>query len=208
MGMRRGRPEIVWPARDADVEREPETPRRWRRRPEPWERDTDGYDGASALWDLPESDGERATRVVARYLTVALLRRALRDGAPLRALETERVQAGSYVALLGAGGGDAEREARALRALLALARASPPRRTLEFVEEAAAAALKSGQPWGAFALQREGYELALRRGWWPEAARAAASIGAIAGRGGGRRSARRWQLRARILARRAAAARK
>jgi hypothetical protein len=192
-----GKEWIHWPGGGE----EPEPPRRWQRAREPWEQDDDGFDGEAVLRDLPAAD-ERAGRIIARYLAVALLRRAVRDRASLAELAVEREEAAAYTAAL-TGAGPMQREARALRALVALARAEPPRRTLQFLQEAAEAALGGGQAWGAFGLQREAYWLAVERRWWPEAARAATMIGRIAERGGGRWSARLWRMRARVLDRRA-----
>jgi hypothetical protein len=180
-----------WPPPDP-----PFSPASWALRGEPWESFNDTHDGAVVLYDLERAalSTGGTTRIIARYMAVRFLRIATARPQSLPTLHAERADAGAYTTALHAP----PAEARALRAVVQLARFRPPRRIVQFLDEAAAAALGSRDGWGAFALHREAYRLARAAGWHAEAARAAGAIAQLALSGGGRRSPRLWRLRQRL----------
>jgi hypothetical protein len=179
-------------------------PTRWDRAPEPFEETEDVVPGETILRDLAvgTQTAGSATRILARFAAVRLLSVALDRPRPLKGLSRERRLAAQYTDLLRAPPG----EAKALRAIVALARYSPPRRIAEFLNDAGRAAHRSRHLWGAFAVYREAYRLAVARGWHAEAAAAARGVAGVADEAGARHSVRLWQRRARVLQRRAGAA--
>lgn len=183
-----------------------ELPRRWSRRPEPWEIEDEPFEGASVLGDLSLAAGDprEAAGVLARYAVLRLVLRAARGATEGRDLVEERAAALEYV--------DAQEnvdgaERRALRAAVRLAGRSPGRVLAMALIGAGVAAARRGHPAGALALYRAGYHLGVERGWTAEAALAAAAIARLAERGGGYWAPRRWRRRAAVLARRAASER-
>jgi hypothetical protein len=186
-----------WPGRGS----EPAESSRWDRPPEPWERIDEAYPGEMVLHDLgvgtPTTGA--ATRILGRFAAVRFVRIATTRRATLRQLARERRLAMNYTSTLRAP----PAEATALRAIVALARNGAPRRIAEFLHVAGEAARRSRHEWGALALHHEAYRLALACGWSAEAARAAAAISGLARDGGGVRSCRLWERRARVLFRRA-----
>jgi hypothetical protein len=167
----------------------------WARHGEPWSRIEEPYDGAVALYDLerPALSAGGTTRVLARFVAVRFLRIATGQAAPPRRMRDERAAAAAYADALRAP----PAEANALRTIVQLARHAPPRRIMEFLHVAATHARASREAWGAFALHREAYRIAVAHDWHSEAARAASAIAGLAQEGGGRRSLRLWRLRAR-----------
>jgi hypothetical protein len=190
---RRGRGRwTVWPRRVAERPVDGES-----RVLEPWEADTEEYPAEVVLRDLERFDGAESDteRVIVRFVALRALLVALggqRTGEPLL---HEMACAEAYLGLLASA--DAER--RALSALLPLAGARPPEEVALHLVAAGEAADAAGHRHGAFGLWRAAFDLALARGWVGTAARAARSIEASARAAGGRRSARRWGMRARRL---------
>jgi hypothetical protein len=166
--------------------------------PDAWSDLGEPYEGAVVLYDLQSGRATpgSATRIIGRYAAVRFLRLATQQGAR-GGIDAERRIAASYTAALRAP----PEEARALRAIVELARPEPPRRIVAFLSVAAASAAGSREPWGAFALHREAYRLATARRWLGESVSAAESIGVLAREAGRERAHRLWRLRARLLAR-------
>jgi hypothetical protein len=179
-------------------------PGRWDRAVEPFEVADDVVPGETVLRDLgigTQTAGS-ATRILARFAALRFLAIALERPRPLSGLARERRLAAQYTSVLRAP----PAEARALRAVVALARFAPPRRLLAFLNDAGAAAHRSRHGWGAFAVYRAAYRLGADRGWHAEAATAAHGIAVIAEAANAGRSARLWRRRARVLERRVTAA--
>jgi hypothetical protein len=167
--------------------------------PDAWSDLGEPYEGAVVLYDLQSGRATpgSATRIIGRYAAVRFLRLATHAQGARGGIDAERRIAASYTAALRAP----PEEARALRAIVELARPEPPRRIMAFLNVAAASAAGSREPWGAFALHREAYRLGTARGWLREAASAAESIGVLARAAGRQRAHRLWRLRARLLSR-------
>jgi len=181
-----------------------EPPRRWKRRPERWEEEGESFDGRTVLDDLVLCAGDRvaAARVVARYAAVRLVLRAAAGDARGPALDDERAAAWEFVVEVGPPG---SRDREVLAAVVALAGPSPGPALATAMVAAGDAAWSVGEGGGAFALYRTAYRLGVERGWWAEAARAAAALAALAEEGGGHWSVKRWRRRSAVLARRAEA---
>ena len=184
----------VWPL-DEGVR---ETPGRWDREPDPWERDHQGPDDTAVLEDLILTLGNLpgAAGVLARYAALRLTLRAAAglDRGPV--LEEARLDAARYIALPGAAG---EAERRALGTAIRLASAHPPPEIVDALIAATLAAARRGHDAGARALGRAAYGLALERDWPAQAARAAHAMADMAREDGSPRAHRRWRRRAAVL---------
>jgi hypothetical protein len=191
---RNGRMAVVWPARVAE-RRE----RRWTRVPEPWEVHGEVFEGETVLRDLAgvRADVARAERIVARYVAVRLLVRA--DAARLAGAElaSELATVDAYLVLLP----PSDPERRALETALQFGAGRQQKRLATALIAAGVAAESHGHVAGAFRLYRAAYEWSVAREWRVEGARAARAIERSAARGGGARSARLWERRARVLER-------
>lgn len=178
-----------------------ELPRRWARPQEPWEAESEPFEGATVLEDLAlcVGDDQAAAAVLARYVAVRVVLQAAEGRLGGLALEVERRAAAEYVPLAE----PAERPV--LGAMIRLASRRPSPALLAALNEAGERAAARGHSSGAFSLHRTCYRLALGEDRPAEAARAASAIARLAEAGGGRWSARLWRRRAAVLTRRAAA---
>lgn len=169
--------------------------------PEPWEADTEPFEGATVLDDLESTvgDAQSAAIILARY---AVLRFLLRAWARSNAHSWSDERAAAILYLEGARAMQAG-ERSALRRVLTAARPWPEQDLAASLIEAAPHAATAGHTMGAFALLRAAYCISVERAWPAVASRAAEAIAALAAAGGGRRSVRLWRRRAAHHARRA-----
>jgi hypothetical protein len=194
----------VWPRRGA--ERDEPQRQRWLREPEPYEERGifEPYPGAMVLEDLPQSGEEAASvRILARYTVIRTLELSSAGVLEGRALRTERRIALAHLALLPRHDWERQR----LERLTRLCEDEPVPEVVDAAIIAAECAAKRSQRMGAFALYRAGFEVAMPRSWWGEAARCAGGIARLAQLDELPVSARIWTWRRRVLEARAQAAR-
>jgi hypothetical protein len=192
-----------WPRREP--ERDQPQRQRWLREPEPYEDHGifEPYPGAMVLEDLPESGEEGASlRILARYTVIRTLQLSTAGVLEGRALRTERRSALAHLALLPKHDWERQR----LERLTRLCEDEPLPEVVDAALIAAECAAKRSQRMGAFALYRAGFEVAMARGWWGNAARCAGGIARLARLDELPVSARVWTWRRRVLEARARAA--
>jgi len=190
----------VWPRRNADEDEWPK-PQRWLREPERYEANglTEIYPGAVVMEDLADSDDATSNlRILGRYTVIRVLLLS-RAGVLLGPqLASERRIALEHLSLLP----NHDWERRVLERVAGLCRETPLESLLDAVLTAGEASAKRGHFMGAFGFFREGFELAVDRGWWRAAERAARGIARLARIDEAPMSARLWDKRAFVVARR------
>lgn len=188
----------VWPAW-AGPERDPPSPRP---PADPWLDNEEPFEGATALEDLRIAvDPTEAARILAAYLIVRLVRSAV-GPPPGFVPDLERMAALDCLALLP----EKDPDRGSLSRLVDQAgRGVPDSLFVRGIDAvAAAAALRSSRRM-AFSLLHGVYSVLRPRGRHSDAALLARRLAQVAGDGGSNAAARRWNLRAAALERRAAA---
>lgn len=156
MSRRKGVPDGRWTRRPGswtETVGVRETPRRWDRELEPWEREPSATLELVVLEDLPYTLGDllAAAAVLARFATLRLVLSAPRVQRGDVEFEGERRAAERYVSLPGAAEPD---ERDALARAVRLAGRTPPPELCDALVDAARCARRRGHEAGALALGR------------------------------------------------------
>ncbi len=197
-GRERGTAAAVWPAWTGPAR----LAVRSARPPDPWLVPFDDFDGETVLEDLAVADDDLdATRILARYLIVRLMRAGFAP-TPGFVPAFDRAAAAAYLASLPAGDPD-----RLVLAPFLNVRPADPIDRHFFLRLAAAATRCVEQACFrcAFGLLYAGYDFATTRRRHTDAARLARALATLAADQHARGAARRWGLRARVHDRRATA---